>query len=157
MNPAHLHLLTNHVPVMGTIFGFILLGVAVMLRKTDVARSGLLVLALAAVVAVPAYLSGEPAEEIAEGLPGVAHAIVEEHEEAALPAFIAMEVAGALALVGLVVWRRAEKMPGAYLAAMLIVTLVAAIAIGRTALLGGEIRHTEIRAGAAAVSGESEE
>ncbi len=94
---------------------------------------------------VPVYLSGEPAEEIVEDLPGVPHAVLEEHEEIAKVTFVATEVLGALALLGLALaWKR-NLVPNAVAYSSLVLVLVTSGLLARTAYLGGQIRHTEIR------------
>ncbi len=64
-----------------------------------------------ALVTVPVYLSGEPAEEIVEDLAGVPHAFIEEHEEIAKVTLIATEVIGALACSegSCAVWRARQS------------------------------------------------
>ena len=154
MNLAHAHLLLNHVPVIGAILGVLLFVLAMILRRVDVARSGLFLLLIAGVMVVPAYLTGEPAEHIVEGAPGVTEQYIEPHEEAAKFALIAVASSGVLALFGLVAYRRAERLPGWFNGAILVVGLLACVTIGRTALLGGDVRHTEIRAGAQPAQGQ---
>jgi hypothetical protein len=55
--------------------------------------------------------------------------------------------AGVVALAGLILFRRAEKLPGWIVAATLVFSLATSGLMGWTANLGGQIRHTEIRAG----------
>ena len=144
MNTVHLHLMLTHVPVLGTFFGLTLLGTAVLLRSSDVTRAGLATLVLSALSAIPAFLTGEGAEHAVEHLAGVGEKVIEAHESAAGVALAALELAGALALATLVLTRigRAHR---ALVPATLVVALVAGGLMGYTALLGGRIRHTEIR------------
>jgi hypothetical protein len=55
--------------------------------------------------------------------------------------------AGVVALAGLILFRRAERLPGWIVAATLVLFLATSGLMGWTANLGGQIRHTEIRAG----------
>jgi hypothetical protein len=95
---------------------------------------------------IPAYLTGEPAESLVEHLPGVSEALIEQHEEAALFAFIALGITGAFALLTMIWFRRRSILPVGAVAAALLLTSVSVGLMARTANLGGEIRHTEIRA-----------
>jgi uncharacterized membrane protein len=140
-----LHLLLNHLPVIGTIFGLLLLLFALLCKSEEVKRSALGVFVFAALTAVPTYLTGEPAEEVAEHLPGVTHALIESHEEAALFALLAIGLTGLVSLGGLWLARRAEKLPPWMIVAPLALALIAGGLLGWTANLGGQIRHTEIR------------
>lgn len=106
MNPAHWHLMLNHVPVLGTAFGMALIAWALVRKSEELKRVSLGVFVIIALLAIPAYLTGEPAEEIVEHLPGVSEASIEEHEDAAKFAFAGVLVLGAPALGGLVIFRR---------------------------------------------------
>jgi uncharacterized membrane protein len=152
MSPLHVHLLLNHVPVIGTVIALALLAWAVLRGDERVGRASLGLLAVLAAVAVVAFLTGEPAEEAVEGVAGIPEALVERHEEAALLATIALGVVGALALAALLRFRRRTLSRGAMLV-VLALGVVPAGAMAWTANLGGQIRHSEIRPGAVA-SGE---
>jgi hypothetical protein len=111
--------------------------------------------ALAALVVVslltlPAYFSGEKAEDIVERLPGVSNEIMEEHEEAALPALLAIEGAGVLALAGLVLGRGGRPLPRFAVIGALVFGLAGFGLVVRAANLGGQVHHAELRAGGAA-------
>lgn len=158
MNPAHLHLLVNHLPIIGFLFAIPLAALA-LLRPGDrgIFTAVALVVALAAGGGVASQLSGEGAEEVVEDLPDVRESLIHEHEEAAEAATV-VAVATALLALGLLGWRakRGGDLPRPALAGMLLATLVAGGAMARVGQLGGVIRHTEIREGAAAQPGAGE-
>jgi len=153
MSAVHLHLLLNHLPVIGTVIALCLLAFAALRGDARVGRVSLALLAALAVAAVVTYLTGEPAEESVEGMAGVSEALIEGHEEAALLATIALGVVGAASLAALVLFRRRTLSRGAMLG-LLVAGLVPAGALAYTANLGGRIRHPEIRAGATAAGSE---
>lgn len=159
MSATHLHLLLNHIPIIGTFFAVALLAIGLVRRSPEVTRLGLLTFVIVALVAVPTYLTGEPAEEIVEHLPGVSHDIIEEHEEAALPASIVLWVTGAGALLSLVMGMRGRRGPRWLNGAVLALGVVAFVAMARLGNIGGQIRHTEVRPDfvAEAARGEGEE
>lgn len=142
---VHLHLLLNHVPIIVTILGLLLLAVAVGWRRDALARVALAFLVGGGLSALPTYLTGEPAEEAVEHLPGVTDAIIERHQDAALVAAIIVGVLGAFALWTLWRYRRAAALPAWAVRAALIGALLGSGAMAWTGLLGGEIRHTEVR------------
>lgn len=148
MNQAHLHLLLNHVPVIGAIFCLLLLLVALLRKSDELKRVSLGGLVLVSLLTIPAYLTGEPAEKVVEHLPGVSEALIESHEKAALVAFITLLATGIVALGGLIWSRRRTALPGAVVTVALLLTAVTVGLMAYTANLGGQIRHTEIRAGA---------
>jgi hypothetical protein len=152
MNGAHLHLLMNHGPVVGSVFAALLMAWMVARGSADgrrVALAGLLVVALAS---LPAYFSGEPAEDAVEHQPGIEQRRIETHEGAAKVALVGALVTGAFALAGLVRFRRREPAMG-FLFVALGLNLASVGLFARAASLGGEIRHPEIRAGAPAAPG----
>lgn len=146
MSWAHIHLALNHVPVIGLLIVLLLLGAATVRRSTELTRVSYALLVLLSATAVLVYLTGEPAEELVEHLPGFSEAIVEEHEEVALIATIGMVVLGVAALVGLVGFRAPRVIPGWYGRGVLFLALITGGVMVWTANLGGQIRHTEIRA-----------
>ena len=148
MDPVHLHLLSSHVPVIGTVFGILLLAMAVLRRNDEWLKAGLVVFVVSAIAGGVVFLTGEPAEEAVEHLAGFSESLVEEHEEAATLSAIALGVFGAAALAELVVMRK-RRLPRWLGPAMLALSLVPAALMGWTANLGGQIRHSEIRGGAA--------
>lgn len=142
---------------MGSLFATLLLIVAMLRRSGELQRVSLWGMVLVALLALPAFFTGEPAEEMVEELPGVSHDLIHEHEEFAETGIIVMEILGAVALGGSILYRRAEKIPMPYLGAVLLLSLGSAAIMGITANLGGEIRHPEIRgAGALPVGVEGE-
>lgn len=151
MSAVHLHLLLNHLPVVGTVLGILLLAVAWARGSAELTRVTLGLFVFLAVAALAVYLTGEPAEEMVEGLAGVSGATVERHEEAALAATLALGAYGLLALASLLRFRR-RAIPRSVAALALALALVPAGAMGFAANLGGQIRHSEIRADAVAAS-----
>lgn len=147
MNGAQLHLMLNHLPVMGALFSLLLLGWSLIRRSAEVQKLALAVALLAGLSSVPAYLTGEPAEEVIEPMAGVDKAYIEEHESMgkfALWCGVALGVAAGAALAAGV------KNPR-WLSAGTAITLLASVLVfgvmGYTAHLGGQIRHPEIRDG----------
>jgi uncharacterized membrane protein len=146
MNWAHIHLSLNHLPVVGIIFGVLLLLLALLRKSEELKRVSLCVFVLTTLLALPVYFTGEPAEEVVEHFPGVAESLIGRHENAALFALLMTGVTGIAALIGLIIFRRAEKLPGWVIGAALVLSLATSGLMGWTANLGGQIRHTEIRA-----------
>lgn len=147
MNWAHVHLIINHIPVIG-IGLLILLFIVAIVRK----NKGLITVALAFIIlislaTIPVYLTGEPAEEVVEDMPGISEELIEEHEEQAEIAFILVEVAGGLALITLIARRYSDKLGQRLVILTLLVLIVSGGLIGWTANLGGKIHHEEIRSG----------
>jgi len=155
MDPLYVHLLINHVPLIGTIGSVLLLAAAFFTRSKDLATAGLVGVVLVALATIPTYLTGEPAEERVEHLAGFSRDAIHEHEDAGKFAIIAMEIAGVVALAALVMSRR-RPTSRVWLGVTLLVSLWGLSVVARTAYLGGKIRHTEVH-GAAAASDDRDE
>ncbi len=145
MNWAHVHLLLNHFPVIGAVIAVAALTFAVVRPNPRLTRASFIVLIVVALSAVPVYLTGEPAEEIVEQLPGISEEIIEHHEEAAHVALIGLEALGLLGLAGLLLLRRSGSLPKWFTIAVLALSIIVGGWTFWTANLGGRIRHAEIR------------
>lgn len=153
MNWAHIHLILNHVPVLGTLFGLVLLAWGMWRRHEPTQRAALATFVIVALIAIPVYLTGDPAADAVEHLAGTAENAIDAHEDAALTSLIGLELLGAIALAGIVLkrataWRLATR-------SALLLSFVTAGLMARTANLGGKIRHAEIGApGSASAHGD---
>ncbi len=143
MNQAHLHLLLNHIPILGTAIGCLFLGYALLRKNDEFIKASLVFMVLIAVLALAAYLTGEPAEKVVEHLPGVTEALIESHEDAGKFALITAGLTGVASLAALFLSSRVKILPVIVLALALLTTGMMAW-VGN---LGGQIRHTEIRTG----------
>ena len=154
---AHIHLALNHVPVIGLPIVVLLLVWGLVRRNAELIRAAFGLLVLLALVTLVVQLTGEPAEELVEGLPGVLDSIVERHEEAALIGTIGMSGLALLALFGWWRSRGGRTLARWYPGVVLIGGLLLSGYFGWVANLGGQIRHSEIRPGqAAALSAEEQ-
>jgi len=144
MSTAHIHLLLNHFPVVGIILVTLLLVVAYLRRSDELTKVSLWSLAVLAMIALLVFLTGEPAEESIEHLPGFSDAITEKHEEVALVATVALGVLGAIALA-LVAWIRKRVITRKLIGVVFLLALLGSGMMGYTAMLGGQVRHTEVR------------
>ena len=152
MSLVHLHLVLNHVPMIGLVFVALILAIAWWRGSGEMTRLGLVFAVGLAVVAGIVFLTGEPAEEAVEKLAGVTDRAIHAHEEAAEAALIATSLAGLVSVLGLAIfWKRA--LPRWVSGAALAVVLVAGGVMGWAANLGGQIRHTEIGGSIAPVGG----
>lgn len=141
MDGAHIHLLLNHIPVLGVLFGLLLLSVAMPGRSQMHARLASQVFVGIALFAIPVYFSGEAAEEVAEHVRPLAHAVIESHEDAALASFVGLELLGVFA--GLALWRSRSVRELGYSSLVTLWTgaLLVSASVGWTAYLGGLIAH----------------
>jgi uncharacterized membrane protein len=146
INVAHLHLLLNHVPTVGSVVALGLLLLAIIRQNEHLKHAGLEVLFAIAVVTLVAYMSGVGAQQKLRDQPGVSENAMRVHHDAALAGFTVLEFAGFAAWIAL--WqtrRRGGTVPG-LVPVVTVLTVVSLALMARAANLGGEIRHPEIRA-----------
>ena len=145
MNPVHLHLMLNHIPLVGVGFVILLFVIAMFLRSNQLINISLIFVILVALWAIAAHQTGESAEEYVKNLPGYSDQLVQDHDIAADVAFIFTEAVGILAFLSLIA-RRFNK---GYAYTLTIITLILLIISGlllvRAAYYGGKIHHPEIQ------------
>ena len=148
MDAAHIHLLINHLPIIGSFFGALVLAHGLYAKSDATKIAAYSVLTLSSIGAVIAYLTGEGAEEAVEGFPGVLESNIKIHEEFALYALISLIILGIAAMVGTFMTLRKPELTKMTAILVLVVSLVSFGLVARTGYLGGQIRHTELNAGA---------
>jgi len=146
MNYAHLHLLLNHFPIIGTMVGLGLFLISFLGKNSDLRRSSYIVFAAVALISIPAFLSGFGAQLMIKG-PSVSDALLQRHQGSALLSLWFMEATGALALIGLWQSQRTSQPPHWNVTAVLLFSLLTVGLMARTGNTGGDIRHPEVRPG----------
>lgn len=147
MNQAHLHLIVNHVPIVGSLFALVLLAVGLGQKNDALTRAGLVAVLAAGLLCLPAQLTGAGAAAIVQDLPRVSRALIDNHAAAAELGFWALESAAALALFALLLLNNASPHARLLAALALAATGLSFGLLARAGSLGGQIRHTEIREG----------
>lgn len=144
MNTTHFHLLLNHFPVIGTLIGSGLLLWGIIRKQDNLKSIAAVVLALMAVIAIPVYLTGEPAEDAVENLAGVSETMIGLHEDAATIAIWLMGITGLASLVALLFAVQKKKITNTLFTIAFALSVICFAAMARTGYYGGQIRHSEI-------------
>jgi uncharacterized membrane protein len=138
---AYLHLLSNHFPILGSLFGVLLLVVALLKPNLKTTFSAYIILLISGIGGFVAYFTGEPAEESIEHIKGISHKVIHIHEEMAENSLYFVFLLTAAAIIGLwaerAQWQNAKKIE----LFTLVVGIVAFILFAFTGYLGGHIRH----------------
>lgn len=153
MNNTHLHLVVNHLPIIFPVVGLIILIIGIFTKTEISKRNAYITFIIGAIASIAAMATGEGAEHGVENLPGVAESLIETHEEAAELFAGLSYILGGLSTVALFASFRSytfSKIMPFIVGLFALATLFFAQKAGTT---GGEIRHTEIRSGAAAQNG----
>jgi uncharacterized membrane protein len=141
---AHIHLLLNHIPILGPAFILPLLLWGVLRKNRTLAMTGLIMTVAVALMTIPAFITGEDAEEAVEGIIGVSEVNIEEHEEQGEIAYYAMLMAGAIALGAVLSGTNGKPFSGILLWITIAALAVVFVLMARVGNSGGKIRHTEI-------------
>ena len=145
MNLAHLHLLLNHFPTIGTMVAIGLFVASLIAKNDDLKRTSLGIFFVIALISLPTYVTGSAARALIKGQAGVSEVLMAKHQDAALLAFVFMEITGAVAWLGLWQFRRISRPTRGNVSAVLLFSFVTLGLMLRASNLGGDIRHPEIR------------
>lgn len=145
MNGAHLHLLVNHFPIVGTILATLVLIAGFLFKNTSVKLTALGLFVFSALSSLAAYFTGDLAEEVVESLSEVSHALIHRHEEFAEFFHITTLILGMLALITVILHHRRSPYVRYFFIVIFVVAALDIYAAIQTGNSGGKIRHTEIR------------
>jgi hypothetical protein len=146
MNLAQLHLALNHGPVFGFLFAVIVFAYGLFRKQQDVVEVALWMFVAAALLAIPVYLTGDPAAAIVRGMGEVQKSAIDTHEDAAAAALTAACIVGACALGYL--WLLRKGPISSWLRTIfLALAILTCGMLFYTAGLGGKIHHSETRPG----------
>lgn len=144
-NAAQIHLLVNHIPIFGVLFGLAALLWSLIRPSRDMRWASIGLFVISAIFAWIAAESGDGAAEIVKNIPGVVKALIHNHEEAADLAQISTIILAVLSLIGVAVERFKPALLKSIQILVLILALVTGVLLARTAHLGGLIHHEELR------------
>lgn len=143
MNPAHWHLVANHLPIIGGIFASLILIYGIVFKNESIVNLSYKFFVLTAVFSIIASQTGESAEGYLKSINAVEENYLETHVQAADLANYAAIGLGVISLLALLIAkiRNYKAMPLIILA----LSLLVAGLMGRAGNLGGNIMHKEIR------------
>lgn len=165
MNAAHSHLIINHFPIIGLIFGIIVLLIGILAKSSVTRRVGLLLFVIAGITAQISDATGEGAEHLVEeaveqrtismDCPEAIEATLENSEETKILIHIHEEHAEelmpimwgimALSLIALFLEFKKKSMAMPASVIVLIIGVIAVYFAREVGNSGGEISHPEIR------------
>jgi dolichol kinase len=144
--PEYLHVVLNHLPIEGTIFGVLALIFSFVLRSRAVQIVALVLLLIAGGSAYPVLRTGQLAyKTIRSQADDAGSDLLDEHMDRAEKSAYGFYVMALLALAGLLFPLRWPKSAGPLAIATLIMALICSGLAVYIATPGGEIRHPEFR------------
>ncbi len=98
MTPMHFHLMTNHIPVLGALFGTVLLGLSLLAGKEENRKGVLGIFIFLAIITPAVFFSGAIGKHAVSALPGIEPSLIEAHSKTAGLTLAGVEVLGLFAL-----------------------------------------------------------
>ena len=154
LSAAHIHLLINHVPMVGFSIGMALFVFGMVLKSDHLKVASLVTLIGIALLTIPVYVTGSGAHlqlcgSLAPGAPcedpAVSRTLIDMHESLAFLSYVLIIVVGGVAWLGLWQYRRLRRIPAWNTGIVLVLSLITFGTVAQAAAIGGEIRHPEIR------------
>jgi len=155
MNEAHVHLIVNHLPMVGVLIGFLVLIAGYLIKSPQVKHTSLGIFIFSAVASVAAFYSGEGAADVVEHISGKSETLMHAHEEYAELFFTMTLILGGVSVfTAFFEYIKFSFAKFGFLAVLLlsITTIVISYYVGTS---GGEITHVEIRKDADVIKIES--
>src|SRR4030095_10048252 len=146
MNPAHIHLLLNHLPTIGFGIGLGLFVVALLAKQAELRRACFVIFFLCAALTIATYVTGNDARQALKETPGISDPLMEVHESAALVAFVFMEITGFLSWIALWIWDRPVRFARWNTGLILIFAGLTFVLMARASYMGGAMRHPDTEA-----------
>jgi len=146
MDWVHLHLALNHVPVLGTLFALIALGVSCWRRNAEFIRLSLWGALLLCAASIAIKFTGDFAWDELRPYPQPYESErVGRHEDAADRATAGVFITGVMAAVALFVGRRRPAVPAWAVTVTAVLLGLTFAQMVWTANLGGQLRHPHAR------------
>ena len=145
MDSTYFHLVLTHFPIIGTLFGVVLLAYGIYSKNDLFKKAGLITFIATALVGFPAFLTGDGAAEALKQLKRIPEQLIDNHEELGEKAIWVLAALGLFSLAGLFLdYRKNKYFRNACLLILIfsVLTFVLMIFVGYS---GGQIRLSDLR------------
>lgn len=145
MDWIHLHLALNHIPVLGTPFILCVFLWSWLKNQTATLRFCLWLFVFYAAASIAIKFTGDFASEQLVNVSEATKTLIGSHEESADQATAGIFLTGIYAAAALFTSRDRRSVPRWSLTTLALIALLTSALLARTANLGGQIKHPEIR------------
>ena len=139
-----MHLMINHLPIVGTFLGTLVLIFALWRRSDHTEVAAYFLFIISSLGAVIAYLTGEGAEEAVEHIQGISKNAIERHEDFSIYPLILLIILGIASIAGIILILKRSGWTKKMSYIILTFSVVSLGFITWAGYLGGQIRHTEM-------------
>jgi uncharacterized membrane protein len=143
---SHAHMILNHFPTVGFVFGLAFFLTALALDNTVMKRTSLVVFVTCTLLIVPTYVTGNASMWALTDppFPGVSKAVINAHRDMALVTLFAIGITGVTAWIELWRFRHLGRFSNRSLYLVLIFAIITLGIMAETGHRGGQINHPEI-------------
>jgi uncharacterized membrane protein len=141
MDQTHLHLITNHLAIIGTLFAGIVLLIGLLSNTVQTRVAAFILMLISSIGGYITFKTGHEAEETVEHIKGISESIIEQHEEFAEKALWLIILLFIASIVGIYAGKKnllSEKKISWFI---LIICFVSFAVFAWTGYLGGQIMH----------------
>lgn len=146
MNYAHIHIVLNHFPTIGTVLGTALFAYAIWKRNEELKNISFVIFMVMALLAIPTFITGAAADRAIAGRDQLDTVAVDLHQSAAVTASVFLWLTGTFAWLALWQVRRYRTASTWTTGLTLVLSVITIATMMQAGSLGGEISHLEIRA-----------
>lgn len=141
MDQTHLHLITNHLAIIGTLFAGIVLLIGLISNTVQTRIASFILMLISSVGGYVTFKTGHEAEETVEHMKGISEYVIEQHEELAEKALWFIILLFIASIVGLYAGKKNLQVEKKISWIILIISFISFAIFAWTGYLGGQIMH----------------
>ncbi|MBP5994841.1 MAG: hypothetical protein KA736_03995 [Crocinitomicaceae bacterium] len=141
MDQTHLHLITNHLAIIGTLFAGIVLLIGLISNTVQTRIAAFILMLISSIGGYITFKTGHEAEETVEHMKGISEYVIEQHEEFAEKALWFIILLFIASLVGLYAGKKKLLSEKKISWIILLISLISFAVFAWTGYLGGLIMH----------------
>lgn len=142
MDQTHLHLITNHLGIIGTLFAGIVLIKGILSDTVQTRIASFILMLISSIGTFITFRTGHEAEETVEHIKGISEYAIEQHEEFAETALWFIALLAIASIVGLYAAKKNMAAEKKLSWVILLICLISFVIFAWTGYLGGQIMHT---------------
>lgn len=141
MDQTHLHLITNHLAIIGTLFAGIVLLIGLISNTVQTRIASFILMLISSIGGYITFKTGHEAEETVEHMKGISEYVIEQHEELAEKALWFIILLFIASIVGLYAGKKNLQVEKKISWIILIISFISFAIFAWTGYLGGQIMH----------------
>jgi uncharacterized membrane protein len=141
MDQTHLHLITNHLAIIGTLFAGIVLLIGLISDTVQTRIAAFILMLISSIGGYITFKTGHEAEETVEHMKGISEYVIEQHEEFAEKALWFIILLFIASIVGLYAGKKNLSAEKKISWIILLIAFISFAIFAWTGYLGGQIMH----------------